>query len=119
VVHRADAAALWARRRSLFFKPEAGFGSRGAYRGDKLTRGTFERILDGGYIAQALVPPPVRAQSDAEAGGGLKFDVRNYVYDGRVLLRGARLYQGQTTNFRSPGGGFAPLVYPPRRTRAS
>lgn len=115
-VHRADASTLWGRRRSLFFKPVAGFGSRGAYRGDKLTRGTFERILDGDYIAQALVPPPLRAQSDAEAGGGLKFDVRNYVYDGRVLLRGARLYQGQTTNFRSPGGGFAPLVYPPPET---
>lgn len=24
-------------------------------------------------------------------------------------MAGARLYQGQTTNFRTPGGGFAPV----------
>jgi hypothetical protein len=41
----------------------------------------------------------------------LKFDLRNYAYDGAVLGVAARLYQGQTTNFRTPGGGFAP-VYP-------
>ena len=42
----------------------------------------------------------------------LKVDLRNYVYDGEVLLIAARLYQGQTTNFRTPGGGFAPVFYP-------
>jgi hypothetical protein len=35
--------------------------------------------------------------------------VRNYVYDGQVQSLAARLYQGQTTNFRTPGGGFAPV----------
>ena len=39
----------------------------------------------------------------------MKADLRNYTYEGKVLLRAARLYQGQTTNFRSPGGGFAPV----------
>ena len=38
-----------------------------------------------------------------------KTDVRLYVYNGQVLLTAARLYQGQTTNFRTPGGGFAPV----------
>lgn len=38
-----------------------------------------------------------------------KTDVRLYVYNGLVLLTAARLYQGQTTNFRTPGGGFAPV----------
>ena len=37
----------------------------------------------------------------------LKLDLRNYVYRGEVQLVSARLYQGQTTNFRTPGGGFA------------
>jgi hypothetical protein len=27
-----------------------------------------------------------------------------------VLLCAARRYQGQTTNFRTPGGGFAPVL---------
>ena len=40
----------------------------------------------------------------------LKVDIRNYTYDGRVMLVAARLYQGQTTNFRTPGGGFAPVL---------
>ena len=39
----------------------------------------------------------------------LKADVRNYAYAGEVRLVAARLYQGQTTNFRTPGGGFAPV----------
>jgi hypothetical protein len=31
------------------------------------------------------------------------------VYDGMIQLMAARLYQGQTTNFRTAGGGFAPV----------
>lgn len=38
-----------------------------------------------------------------------KLDVRLYTYDGAILLSAARLYQGQATNLRTPGGGFAPL----------
>ena len=32
-----------------------------------------------------------------------------FVSAGRTRLVPARLYQGQTTNFRTPGGGFAPV----------
>jgi hypothetical protein len=32
-----------------------------------------------------------------------------YVYDGTVQPTAARLYQGQTTTFRTAGGGFAPV----------
>jgi hypothetical protein len=39
----------------------AGFGSRAAYRGDKLTKRVFEEILHGGYIAQEIVPAESRA----------------------------------------------------------
>jgi hypothetical protein len=35
--------------------------------------------------------------------------MRCFVYRGSVQLISARLYQGQTTNFRTPGGGFAPV----------
>ena len=50
---------------------------------------------------------------DGDGGDGeerhveLKVDVRCYAYAGRVQLVAARLWQGQTTNFRTPGGGFA------------
>jgi hypothetical protein len=107
-VHAADADRLWQQRKALFFKPVAGFGSRGAYRGDKLTRRVFAEILRGGYVAQALVPPAERAVSGSEAP--LKFDVRNFAYAGEVQLLAARLWHGQTTNFRSEGGGFAPVL---------
>ena len=50
--------------------------------------------------------PVVSSQSQPQT---LKFDVRNYVYEGQVQWLSARLYQGQTTNFRTPGGGFAPV----------
>lgn len=40
----------------------------------------------------------------------LKTDIRLYTYAGELLLDAARLYQGQTTNMRTPGGGFAPVL---------
>jgi hypothetical protein len=109
-VRAEDADSLWARRRQLFFKPAGGFASRGAYRGDKLTKRVFQEILAGRYVAQALVPPGERRVSLAGTPTDLKADVRHYVYRGRVQLVAARLYQGQTTNLRTPGGGFAPVV---------
>ena len=112
-VSPAHADDLWARRRQLFFKPASGFGSRGTYRGDKLTRRVFGEILAGDYIAQALVPPSERRLEVEGAAVDLKMDLRNYVYRGEVQLVTARLYQGQTTNFRTPGGGFAPVLAVP------
>lgn len=101
------AAMLWSERRKLFFKPAAGYGSRAAYRGDKLTRRVWQEILEGEYVAQALIPPGERRIAPDVP---LKIDVRNYVYGGRVQLLAARLYQGQTTNLRTAGGGFAPVL---------
>ena len=110
VVDPADADRLWAQRGTLFFKPVTGYGSKGAYRGDKLTKRVFADILRSPYVAQALIPPSARRTPDAQF---LKLDVRNYVYGGAVQNLAARLYQGQTTNFRTPGGGFAPVFVVP------
>ncbi|MGD9952754.1 MAG: hypothetical protein AB7S87_09270 [Burkholderiales bacterium] len=110
VVTAGAAERLWAERRRLFFKPAAGHGSRAAYRGDKLTRRVWDGIVAGRYVAQALVPPSERRIAPDTA---LKVDVRNYVYDGRVQMLAARLYQGQTTNMRTAGGGFAPVLTTP------
>lgn len=97
--------------RGLFFKPCTGFGSRAAYRGDKLTHRGWKEILAGDYVAQALILLGQRTLSAETTAQVLKFDVRIYAYAGEVLSVAARLYQGQTTNFRTLGGGFAP-VYP-------
>ncbi|MHB8911651.1 MAG: hypothetical protein ACYC42_03185 [Lysobacter sp.] len=100
--------AMWASRRQLFFKPAAGFGSKASYRGDKLTRRVWDEIVGGIYVAQEIVAPSERHIASGSAP--LKLDIRCYAYRGEVLLYAARMYQGQTTNFRTPGGGFAPVL---------
>jgi hypothetical protein len=110
LVSAARADDLWARRRGLFFKPAAGYGAKAAYRGDKMTRRVFDEVLAGTYVAQALVPPSTVAVSVAGEVVELKADIRCYAYNGGVQLVAARLWQGQTTNFRTPGGGFARVV---------
>ena len=108
-----NAEAFWASRKQWFFKPAAGYGSKATYRGDKLTKRVFAEISRGGYIAQALVPPSERRLRVDGVEQDLKLDLRNYVYRGAVQLVSARLYQGQTTNFRTPGGGFASVFSVP------
>jgi hypothetical protein len=65
-------------------------------------------------VAQALVAAGERLIEVDGVQADLKFDVRAYTYDGKVQLLAARMYTGQTTNFRTPGGGFAPVVVVPR-----
>ncbi len=109
IMTAANRDAMWAKRRDLFFKPAAGYGSRAAYRGDKLTKRVWAEMAKATYVAQAIVAPSERHVAVAQAPVALKADVRNYAYGGVVKLTAARLYQGQTTNFRTTGGGFAPV----------
>lgn len=108
-VSTSNAERLWNERRSLFFKPVAGYGGKAAYRGDKVTKRVWQEILAGEYIAQRVVAPGMRVSGTAHSPETLKFDLRSYVYDSKVQWTAARVYQGQTTNFRTPGGGFAPV----------
>ncbi len=107
LVTKGNTDELWSQRRKLFFKPLAGYGSRGAYRGAKLTRRVWQSIVESEYVAQQLVPPSERCVPVNGELQRLKLDVRCYVYDGEIQLLGARIYQGQTTNLRSEGGGLA------------
>jgi len=106
-----NTAELWEKRKSYFFKPAAGHGAKAVYRGDKLTRGVWRQIVAGDYVAQQFAPPGERMVEIDASREPLKSDIRLYTYDGTVLLAAARLYQGQTTNFRTPGGGFAPVFF--------
>ncbi len=108
LVSGADHDQWWQERKHWFFKPATGYGGKGSYNGAKVTKRVFEEIMHDGYVAQRIAAPGERtvclpgAESQA-----LKYDVRCYVYAGELQLVAARLYQGQTTNFRTPGGGFA------------
>lgn len=111
----ADSAAeLHEQRKQLFFKPVDGYGSKAVYRGDKITSRVWKQILKEtrqgrGYIAQANVPPSLRAVEAVGDRTQLKYDVRVFTAGGIPLISAARIYQGQTTNFRTAGGGFAPV----------
>lgn len=104
-----NAKHLWDTRKKLFFKPAGGHGGKAVYRGDKVTKGVWAEIIGGGYVAQEFAVPSERVIKLDGASETRKADLRLYVYDGQVLLTAARLYQGQTTNFRTLGGGFAPV----------
>lgn len=103
IVDEGHGDALWRARRTLFFKPARGHAGKAAYRGEKLSRTLWPVLLAGHYVAQAFVPAP-RVGTPP-----MKMDLRAFAHAGRVILWAARLYEGQTTNFRTPGGGFAPV----------
>jgi len=110
LVSADNAEALWQGRRELFFKPARGYGSKATYRGEKLTRRVWDGNIAGDYVAQVFAPPARRNVDQDGSRIELKVDVRLYTYAGEVLLTAARLYQGQATNMRTPGGGFAPVL---------
>ena len=104
------AETAWRSRAEWVFKPAAAFGSRAVYRGDKISRKRFDAILrEPGYVAQRRVDPGLVMVETDGGRRAMKFDVRAYAYRDRVLLLGARVYEGQVTNLRSPGGGFSAI----------
>ena len=78
-----------------------------------MTKRVWAEILAGDFVAQALVPPSERLIEVDGVATDLKFDLRAFTYAGEVQLLAARIYSGQTTNFRTPGGGFAPVIVVP------
>jgi len=110
LVAELDAEALWRERRSWVFKPATAFGSRAVYRGDKISRKRFDEVRQvPGYLVQRHVEPGEIQVETSEGPCVMKFDVRAYAYRDEILLLGARVYQGQVTNLRSPGGGFSAI----------
>ncbi len=112
-VMTADPEELWSERKRWFMKPVAGFGSRGTYDGARITRKTFARVLEDGYVAQRKVPPGERVLHVDGEERRLKVDIRALAYRGELLWLSARLYRGQTTNMRTEGGGLATVFVVP------
>lgn len=102
--------AAWSSRKEWVFKPAAAYASRAVYRGDKISRKKLDEIAAlGGFVAQRRVEPGEVAVETSDGMRRMKFDVRAYAYRGEVLLLGARSYEGQVTNMRTPGGGFSAI----------
>jgi hypothetical protein len=99
-----DPAQIWAERKRSVFKPVDSFGSRGVLLGEKISRKRFNELPAETTLVQQLVPP---SMTDLSNGEQMKTDFRLYAYRNRALGVTARLYRGQVTNLRTPGGGFA------------
>ena len=85
---------------------------------DKVTQNPLIPLQGGGWEGDGFGAAPTPSNEthphpspplEGEGVTTMKADIRCYVYAGRIQLVAARLYQGQTTNFRTPGGGFAPV----------
>jgi len=101
---------IWAARRDWVFKPAASFGSKAVYRGDKISKKKLAEIhADPDFLAQRRVAPGTTPVVTPEGEREMKFDVRAYAYREEIFLLGARVYEGQVTNMRSPGGGFSAI----------
>jgi hypothetical protein len=99
-----DLQQAWSVRKRQVFKPVGSFGSRGVLLGEKISRKRFDQLPPMTTLVQELVPPSMTAVPEMDP---MKTDLRLYAYRDRALGVTARLYRGQVTNLRTPGGGFA------------
>jgi hypothetical protein len=99
-----DLQEVWSARKQRVFKPVDSFGSRGVLLGEKISRKRFDELPVATTLVQELVAPSLTEVPGSEP---MKTDLRLYAYRDRVLGVTARLYRGQVTNLRTPGGGFA------------
>ncbi|MGR9087120.1 MAG: hypothetical protein ACU841_08610 [Gammaproteobacteria bacterium] len=95
---------VWRTRKRWVFKPDTGYASRGVYVGEKLTRHKLAELDPDNTLIQQRIPPSVTRADD---GRSFKTDIRLFTYQDRTLALSARMYQGQVTNLRTEGGGFA------------
>ena len=104
---KEDREFIWSQRKHLFFKPKNSFGSKQVYKGHNISRRNFDEFYGDQFIAQDLAPPAeIEVIIDGQSQK-MKYDLRCFAYQGELQLVIARLYQGQTTNLRTVGGGFA------------
>lgn len=97
---------IWSLRKSLFFKPKNSFGSKMSYKGASISKKVFEDLLSVQALAQELVTPG-EIQTENQ---NFKYDLRCYAYRNQFQGCMARLYQGQVTNLKTDGGGFANVI---------
>ena len=94
----------WQNRKQWVFKPETGYGSRGVYVGDKLTKSKLAELNPNSTLIQQRISPSITRICDDIR---FKTDFRLFAYRNQILAISARLYQGQVTNLRTENGGFA------------
>jgi hypothetical protein len=111
ILNASNMEEIWSERKKLFFKPLRSFGAKQSFKGASISRRLFEELLGGEMLAQEYVAAPEIAMEFMGQELKLKYDLRFYAYKDRVQSVMARTYQGQVTNMKTVGGGFAPVVF--------
>jgi len=109
-----DDDEIYAKRKKNIFKPRTFYGSKGVYRGDKISRKKLLELDHNEYLMQELDPPSVITvdpnSTDIELKSpDFKADYRFYTYKDEIFHVACRFFQGQVTNFQAPGSGFVPV----------
>ena len=105
---------IYEKRKKFIFKPRTFYGSKGVYRGDKISRKKLLELDHEAYLMQELDPPSVITvdanTTDIELKSpDFKADYRFYAYKYEVFHVACLFLQGQVTNFQAPGSGFVPV----------
>ena len=108
---KSDKDQIWLERKNLFFKPKASYGSKQAYKGASVSRKVFDEAFASEFIAQEYIQAKEITVGSGSEPLKLKYDLRCYVYKDQLQLVIARLYQGQTTNLKTVGGGFTVVEF--------
>ena len=108
---KSDKDQIWLERKNLFFKPKASYGSKQAYKGASVSRKVFDEAFASEFIAQEYIQAKEIIVGSESEPLKLKYDLRCYVYKDQLQLVIARLYQGQTTNLKTVGGGFTVVEF--------
>ena len=98
---------FWQNRKKYFFKISQGHGGKMAYRGSSISRKKFEELFQYKSLAQEYSAPSRIKDSKLQEW---KLDLRAYVYKDHIQQLVSRVYQGQLTNFKAPGSGFATVT---------
>lgn len=101
-----DPEDVWTERKNLIFKPVSRFGGKGVLVGRSISRKRFRDLDPAETLVQAEVPPSLTVTEEED----FKTDFRLFVYRNHCIGIAARLYRGQVTNLRTPGGGFARVL---------
>jgi hypothetical protein len=105
VLAECDLEKAWANRKQWVFKPAARHGGKGVLLGKGMSRKRFDALDKKTTVMQKLVPA-----SKVELGGkSFKFDIRLYMYGTQLIAMAGRVWNGQITNFREEGSGWAPI----------
>lgn len=100
-----DRDRVWQERNRWVFKPAARHGGKGVLMGKSVSRKRFDELGPADTVMQEFVPAtPVEVN-----GAEFKFDLRLFTHGSRLIAVAGRVWQGQVTNFRSPGSGWVPV----------